>query len=101
MKRPVEVNQDVNCHAAELELNESVSIDMPKGRQAYMLCVEGALDVNGKRLTKYDGCEIHGDDRGSLGIKAAEVEETENGKVAHFLMFSMNEVPGSGRKDVH
>jgi hypothetical protein len=29
------------------------------------------------------------------------VEETENGQVAHFLMFSMKDVlPGAGRSDV-
>jgi redox-sensitive bicupin YhaK (pirin superfamily) len=100
VKTPVEVNQDVTCYAAELDLGKSVAVQLPKGRQAYLLCVEGTLEVNGTRLTKHDGCEIHGDDGGSLDVKATGVEETENGQVAHFLMFSMKDVPGSGRKDV-
>jgi redox-sensitive bicupin YhaK (pirin superfamily) len=71
---------------------------LPPGRQAYLLCIEGSVQVNGKQLTKYDACEIS--ESGALEIEATAVEETENGKVAHILMFVMKEVPGSGRKDV-
>lgn len=97
---PVKVNQDVNCKAAELELGKSTQVEIPNGRQAYLLCIEGELEVNGKTLTKYDGMEIHGVDEGVLDIKATDVEETESGKVAHFLMFDMPAVPGSGRSDL-
>jgi quercetin 2,3-dioxygenase len=97
---PVKVNQDVNCKAAELELNESLHVDIPKGRQAYLVCIEGTLEINGQTsITKYDGMEIVGDVDG-LDIKATGVEETENGQVAHFLMFEMAAIPGSGRKDL-
>jgi hypothetical protein len=51
-------------------------------------------------MDKHDGMEIHGGDGPStLEIKAAGVEETENGEVAHFLMFDMSMVTGSGRSD--
>ena len=98
---PVKVNQDVNTYAAELELDSSVDVELPKGRQAYLLCVEGSLELNdGTTLNKYDGAEIHADDDGTpIEIKATGVEETENGKVAHFLMFGMEE-DGSGRTDL-
>ena len=95
---PVKVNQDVDTHAAELELGKSVSLDLARGRQAYMLCIEGTLEVNGKTLSKYDAAEIHGDGT-PLEVKATGVEPTENGEVAHFLMFSMKE-DGSGRQDL-
>lgn len=95
---PVKVNQDVDTYAAELELGKSVTMDLPKSRQAYFLCVEGTLEINGKTLTKYDGAEIHGDGT-PLEIKSTGVEPTENGEVAHFLMFSMKE-DGSGRRDL-
>jgi redox-sensitive bicupin YhaK (pirin superfamily) len=95
---PVKVDQDVDTHAAELELGKSLSMDMPAGRQAYLLCVEGTLEVNGKTLIKHDGAEIHGDGT-PLEVKATGVEPTENGEVAHFLMFSMKE-DGSGRRDL-
>ena len=65
-----------------------------------MLCIEGTLEVNGEQLTRHDACEIHGGDGGEITVKATEVEVTENGEVAHFLMFSMEEVPGSGRRDM-
>ena len=95
---PVELNQDVDCHAAELELGESVPINVPKGRQAYLLCVEGSLELNvsGKQaLHRHDAAEIVGGDD-PIEIKATAVEDTENGKLAHFLMFTMKEVLGSG-----
>jgi redox-sensitive bicupin YhaK (pirin superfamily) len=100
VETPVKVNQDVNCKAAELEFGKALRVEMPEGRQAYLLCVEGALEVNGKTLTKYDGMEIQGTVEGALDIRAIDVEETENGKVAHFLMFDMSAVPGSGRTDI-
>lgn len=95
---PVKVNQDVDTFAGELELEKSVSVDLPEGRQAYFLCVEGTLDLNGNTLRKHDGAEIHGDGT-PLETKATGVEATENGEVAHFLMFSMKE-DGSGRRDL-
>jgi quercetin 2,3-dioxygenase len=95
---PVQINQDVDVHAAELELGETVTMEIPAGRQAYLLCVEGKLDINGSELSKYDACEVF--QGGTLKIMASDVEETERGNVAHFLMFTMKEVPGSGRKDI-
>lgn len=95
---PVEVNQDVDAFAAELELNKSVSHPFPEGRQGYLLCIEGELSVNGEKLSKYDACEIQGG--GTLDVEATNVEETENGKLAHFLMFTMKQVAGSGRTDI-
>jgi redox-sensitive bicupin YhaK (pirin superfamily) len=97
---PVKLNQDVDCFTAELEEGKSLSIDIPEGRQAYLLCVEGSLELNGsKTLERHDAAEIVGGDR-PLQIQSTKVEDTENGKVAHLLMFVMKEVPGSGRKDI-
>jgi hypothetical protein len=84
-------------------------MELPKGRQAYLLCVEGEVQVkvNGtttKTLKKHDGCEISSSSSGEAGVslemEATQVEDTENGPVAHILMFSMKDVPGSGRKDI-
>lgn len=101
LETPVKVAQDVNCKAAELEMGKSVKVDLGESRQAYLLCVEGELEVNGQKMEKYDGMEIHGMDAADsmLEIKATGVEDTENGQVAHFLMFDMPLVPGSGRSD--
>ena len=95
---PVQVNQDVDVHASELEFGQRIEFDLPQGRQAYLLCIEGQVTVNGKELSKYDACEIH--KGGVLDIVASGVESTENGDLAHILMFSMKEVEGSGRSDI-
>ena len=95
---PVKVNQDVDTFAAELELDKTVQVDLANNRQAYLLCIEGSLEVNGQMLAKYDGAEIHGNGT-SLTVKATGVEATENGDLAHFLMFSMKE-DGSTRTDL-
>jgi len=96
---PVQLNQDVDCYAAELEENRSLSIDVPEGRQAYLLCVEGSLELNGKKLERHDAAEIFGGP-GPVEIRSTGVEDTENGRVAHLLVFVMNAVPGSGRTDI-
>jgi quercetin 2,3-dioxygenase len=94
---PVQINQDLDAHASELELGQKVTHDLPTNRQAYLLCMEGAVTVNGVQLSKYDACEIP--QGGNLEIEATGVEDTENGSLAHILMFSMKAVPRSGRTD--
>ena len=96
---PVEVNQDVDAFASELEKGEKIVHELPPGRQAYLLCIEGSVAVNGKSLTKYDACEITGSG-GTLEIEATDTETTSHGDVAHILMFVMQSVPGAGRKDL-
>jgi redox-sensitive bicupin YhaK (pirin superfamily) len=98
VKTPVKINQSVDGYAGELELGKTVTIDLPTGRQAYLLCIEGGIQVNGKRLEKHGACEIMGG--GLLEISAEEVEPTESGDVAHFLLYSMPELEGSGRSDL-
>jgi redox-sensitive bicupin YhaK (pirin superfamily) len=88
-------NSDVTT---ELDLGKKVEMELPEGRMAYLLCVEGGVKVNGQQLKKYDACEITGSG-GKLEIEATDVEETETGEVAHVLMFSMNAEEGAGRSD--
>lgn len=96
---PVEINQDIDAFASELELGHKVLYELPSGRQAYLLCIEGSVKVNGEALNKYDACEIT-NAPGSLTIEATGTETTENGALAHILLFTMNAVPVSGRADV-
>lgn len=98
VETPVKISQDVDAYAAELELNNQIVHELPKGRQAYLLCLEGKIKLNGVPLERHDGCEITGGG-GPLKIIATDVEDTENGKLAHVLMFTMKEVSGSGRQD--
>lgn len=98
---PAKINQDVEFKAAELEMGRVVAVDIRRDRQAYLVCAGGTIDVDGKILKKHDGMEIFAGDRDSvLEIKAIDVEETENGQVAHFLLFDMASVVGSGRGDL-
>jgi len=95
---PVKINQDTDVYASELDLGKKVNFELPKGRHGYLLCIEGGVKINGKQLRRHDGCEITGS--GNLEIEAVDVERTENGRVAHILLFVMEEVEGSGRKDI-
>jgi len=96
---PVEVNQEVDAYAAEVELTKTVELELSPGKQGYLLCIEGEVSVNGTKLDKHDGCEINGS--GILRIEATGVEKVEHGgDVAHILVFTMKEEPGSGRKDL-
>jgi quercetin 2,3-dioxygenase len=95
---PVEINQDVDGYASVLELGKTVVHKLPQGRQGYLLCLEGTIQVNGTELKRYDACEITGDS-GTLTVEATGTEMTADGEVAHFIMFTMKAVPGDGRKD--
>lgn len=97
---PVAVVQDIDGFASELEQDHVVTHDLPAGRQAYLLCIEGGVTVNGKVLKRHDACEIKGGGDGPVEIVGSETEETAHGKVAHILMFTMAEVTGSGRGDL-
>ena len=100
---PVEINQDFDAYASELELGVKVIHELPKGRQAYLLCMEGSVSVNGGKaeLNKYDACEITTNGGGTLlEIEATKTETTENGDLAHILLFTMKAVPNAGRKDI-
>lgn len=98
-KAPVAINQDLDAFACELEAGKSVTHELAPGRQAYLLCIEGGLSVNGQEMKRHDGCEIHASEGGTLEIKATATEPTENGDLAHFLLFTMKDVPGAGRTD--
>jgi len=99
---PVKVHQDVDAYASELELGKSVALNLPPGRMAYLLCVEGSVRLNGeKELRRHDGAEITGDGGGKVTVEAIDVEDVEGGKkVAHILVFAMRSVPDAGRKDM-
>jgi len=101
VRTPVKLNQDVDAFVSELDLGEKVTLDLPKGRMAYMLCIEGGVRLNDcEQLQKYDGAEITGNG-GELTIEATDAEEVEGDHTAaHVLIFTMPSVPGAGRKDL-
>ena len=101
-KAPVKINQDVDTYGAEMQMGQMLKHELPAGRQGYLLCLEGSVKVNGKELNRHDACEIQGNGTTatSIEIEATQTEPTENGELAHVLMFTMKQVPGSGRRDL-
>ena len=96
---PVEIHQDMNMYAVELELDRSVVHVLPPGRQGYLNCMEGGVTVNGQQLQKYDACEIT-NGSGEILVKATAVEPTEHGDLAHCILYTMKAEPNAGRKDL-
>ena len=98
---PVQVNQDIDGYVAEIELGKSASVAVGLGRQAYLLCIEGSVKVNGQNLNRHDACEIIGSDNGLVTVETIKVEATETGEIAHVLIFIMEEdKDSSGRGDL-
>ncbi|GEM79073.1 pirin family protein [Vibrio superstes] len=79
---PLYINADVNFYASELtEADASVSLELNPGRQAYIYCVEGSLNIEGlPTLNEKDALEIT--DPTSLTF-------TQNGETAHFVVIEM------------
>ena len=44
---PVQINQDASIRVSELDAGTSLPLTVPEGRQAYLLCMEGAVDDAG------------------------------------------------------
>lgn len=76
---PIKINQDANIFALELDANQEIDFQVPKGRQAYLVQIEGKSVINGISLNARDGLEVIEED---FSIKA---EET-----AHFLVIEMS-----------
>lgn len=83
-KAPIHIYQDINVHVSELtKKDETLLFSLKKGRQAYVNCFEGRLNVN-KEVTL--------DERDSMKIYGASPTEIEFSSVAghsHFIILEM------------
>jgi len=77
---PIKINQDVNIYVTELDKGVAVNFKVQANRQAYFVCMEGTLSLNGQELTQHDAAEIKGEI--SLDVKA----ESEN---SHAMIVEM------------
>ena len=79
---PLYVFQDVNLYVSELtDKNKSVSFSLEEGRQAYLNCFEGSINIEGfPSLGERDSLELHG--KSELEISLA----SDN---AHFILIEM------------
>lgn len=78
------VNQDVNIHASEItdEATE-IHFTLAPGRQAYVNCIEGELDVDGVPLSERDSLKLHSG--GDMVFRAPTGH-------AHFIIIEMEAV---------
>lgn len=93
---PIKINQDANIKVTELEPGHTVDLSISSGRQAYLLCMEGSLNVTDKQdasktysLERHDAAEIFGSSYTFLAGSSG----------AHLLMVEMA-FTGRGRGDI-
>jgi len=79
----IKINQDAHIYVAELDTGRQVALSLSEGRMAYVLCVEGALSMEGpfgkESLTKHDAARVDGS--GAITFSALENEDKEPGHV--------------------
>ena len=76
---PIRINQDVNIYSLELEEGKEISLKVNKGRQGYLVQIEGSSIINKLQLNERDGMEIVEED---ILIKSKET--------SHILVVEMN-----------
>lgn len=54
---PIKIHQDVHIYATELSAGTPLSFEVPSGRQAYLVQVEGQANINGLTLNERDALE--------------------------------------------
>merc|ERR1712137_477145 len=83
-KTPVKINQDANIYVAEVSQGHDLSLRVADNRQAYVLCVEGNISIQGndanEQLDVHEACEVFGD----CTLKFAPLTEK-----AHILVVEM------------
>ena len=77
----IRFNQDSNIYVSELDAGKSIEFDVATGRQAYLLCIEGKLNVNSELLEERDAIEI----RGGLKLALSAPQDSK----AHLLIVEM------------
>ncbi|KAL3693211.1 hypothetical protein R1sor_006862 [Riccia sorocarpa] len=80
----IPIHQDVNMYVSEADQGVSQTFTLQKKRQAYLVCIEGNLSVNGTNMSARDAMEVRGkkDSEFQLELKA----DTSG---AHFFMIEM------------
>lgn len=57
-KAPIRIHADINAYATILGEGKTLGFNVDKGRQAYLVLIEGEADINGTSLVMRDGMEI-------------------------------------------
>jgi hypothetical protein len=75
------IHQDANIYVSQMDRGHQLSATLQANRQAYIVCIEGTLAINGVEIMTYEGLEIAGETR--LILKAIED--------SHLLMVEVEE----------
>ena len=81
-RAPLYVHQDINAYVSELtEKDASISFRLDEGRQAYVYCFEGSIDINQhSSLGERDSLKIYGDTNMEFSLVSDN---------AHFIIIEM------------
>lgn len=104
---PIKINQDANIYVTEVDPNTTVTFNLQEGRQAYLLCIEGASSVSVNDndpiiLDRHEAAEVYG----GGSIRATPVEptiktsETVPGTIGSHLLLVEMALTGKGRSDI-
>jgi len=74
------IHQDLNMYVCILESGDQVNYELKDDRQLYLVCIDGAITVNGAALEKHDGLKVS--DESMLTIQSKSD--------AHFLVLEMS-----------
>lgn len=55
---PIRIHADVNLYASILSADSSLTFEVSKNRQAYLVLIEGGAEINGIHLSERDALEI-------------------------------------------
>ena len=84
--RALTLLQDANVIVSENDACAEHSIDLGPGRQAYMVCIEGSLDVNDVQLSQRDAVELVASKSGPLPVT---LRSGAGG--SHFMLIEMQQ----------
>ena len=76
------INQNASVYASLLDSGNSLALDLPDGRHAWVQLISGELAVNGTRLKAGDGAAVSDETKLTLSSVAG------NG-AAEFLLFDL------------
>ncbi|GFR44307.1 hypothetical protein Agub_g5519 [Astrephomene gubernaculifera] len=80
----VRLHQDANVVVSESDPGVTFDLSLAAGRQAYITCIEGSLQVNEVPLDTRDGCRVVGRAEGTCPLQL-----TAGPQGAHFLAIEM------------
>lgn len=78
---PVKINQDMKVSVISLDAGKEVAYEIARGRQAYLIQIEGEGAVNGQALEERDAVEVTGE---------SQIVLTATSK-SHYILFDMKQ----------